>query len=124
MDTAAVIARRPEVALVDELAHTNAPGSKYEKRWQDVEDILGAGIHVIGTVNVQHLESLADVVETITGVKVRERIPDKVLDDADEVEIVDMSPQALRQRIKHGNVYPPDRAERALTQFFTESNLT
>ena len=106
MDTEAVIARHPQVALVDELAHTNAPGSKHEKRWQDVYDLLDAGITVIGTVNVQHLESLADIVETITGVTVRERIPDKVIDDADEVEIVDMSPQALRQRIKHGNVYP------------------
>src|SRR5579884_2359286 len=124
MDTAAVIARKPQVALVDELAHTNAPGSKHEKRWQDVYDLLDAGIHVVGTVNVQHLESLADIVETVTGVKVRERIPDKVIDDADEVEIVDMSPQALRQRIKHGNVYPPERAERALNGFFREGNLT
>jgi len=124
MDTAAVIARKPQVALVDELAHTNAPGSKHEKRWQDVYDLLDAGITVVGTVNVQHLESLADIVETVTGVKVRERIPDKVIDDADEVEIVDMSPQALRQRIKHGNVYPPERAERALNGFFREGNLT
>jgi two-component system sensor histidine kinase KdpD len=124
MDTEAVIARKPQVALVDELAHTNAPGSKHEKRWQDVYDLLDAGITVVGTVNVQHLESLADIVETITGVKVRERIPDKVIDDADEVEIVDMSPQALRQRIKHGNVYPAERAERALNEFFREGNLT
>src|SRR6266849_4595506 len=124
MDTEAVIARHPQVALVDELAHTNAPGSKHEKRWQDVYDLLDAGITVVGTVNVQHLESLADIVEAITGVKVRERIPDKVIDDADEVELVDMSPQALRQRIKHGNVYPPDRAARALNEFFREGNLT
>jgi two-component system sensor histidine kinase KdpD len=124
MDADAVIARHPQVALVDELAHTNAPGSKHEKRWQDVYDILAAGITVVGTVNVQHLESLADIVETITGVKVRERIPDKVIDDADEVELVDMSPQALRQRIKHGNVYPPDRSARALNEFFREGNLT
>lgn len=124
MDTAAVIARRPQVALVDELAHTNAPGSPHEKRWQDVYELLDAGITVIGTVNVQHLESLADVVETITGIKVRERIPDRVVDDADEVELVDMSPHALRQRIKHGNVYPPDRAARALNEFFREGNLT
>jgi two-component system, OmpR family, sensor histidine kinase KdpD len=124
MDTEAVIVRRPQVALVDELAHTNAPGSKHEKRWQDVYGLLDAGITVIGTVNVQHLESLADIVETITGVKVRERIPDRVIDDADEVELVDMSPQALRQRIKHGNVYPPDRAARALNEFFREGNLT
>ncbi len=124
MDADAVIARRPQVVLVDELAHTNAPGSKHEKRWQDVEDILNAGITVIGTVNIQHLESLADIVETITGVKVRERLPDRVVDEADEVELVDMSPQALRQRIKHGNVYPADRAQRALHEFFREGNLT
>ncbi len=124
MDTEAVIARKPQVALVDELAHTNAPGSKHAKRWQDVYDLLDAGITVVATVNVQHLESLADIVETITGVQVRERIPDKVIDDADEVELVDMSPQALRQRIKHGNVYPPDRAARALNEFFREGNLT
>ncbi len=124
MDADAVIARHPQVALVDELAHTNAPGSKHEKRWQDVEDILNAGITVIGTVNIQHLESLADIVETITGVKVRERLPDRVVDEADEVELVDMSPQALRQRIKHGNVYPADRAQRALHEFFREGNLT
>jgi two-component system sensor histidine kinase KdpD len=124
MDADAVIARKPQVALVDELAHTNAPGSKHEKRWQDVYDILDAGIHVVGTVNVQHLESLADIVETITGVKVRERIPDRVIDNADEVELVDMSPQALRSRIRHGNVYPADRAERALNEFFREGNLT
>jgi two-component system sensor histidine kinase KdpD len=124
MDTDAVIARRPQVALVDELAHTNAPGSKHEKRWQDVDDILEAGIQVVGTVNVQHLESLADVVETITGVRVRERLPDRVIDEAAEVEIVDMSPQALRARIRHGNVYPRERAERALDEFFREGNLT
>jgi two-component system sensor histidine kinase KdpD len=124
MDADAVIARHPQLALVDELAHTNAPGSKHEKRWQDVYDILDAGIHVVATVNVQHLESLADIVETITGVRVRERIPDRVIDDADEVELVDMSPQALRSRIKHGNVYPPERSERALNEFFREGNLT
>jgi two-component system sensor histidine kinase KdpD len=124
MDTDAVIARKPQVALVDELAHTNAPGSNHGKRWQDVYEILDSGITVIGTVNIQHLESLADIVETITGAKVRERIPDRVIDQADEVELVDMSPQALRSRIRHGNVYPPDRAERALNEFFREGNLT
>jgi two-component system sensor histidine kinase KdpD len=123
MDTDAVIARHPAVALVDELAHTNAPGSKHEKRWQDVEDLLNAGITVISTVNVQHLESLADIVETITGVQVRERVPDRVVDEADEVELIDMSPHALRQRMRHGNIYPPDRAERALDGFFREGNL-
>jgi two-component system sensor histidine kinase KdpD len=123
MDTDAVIERRPAVALVDELAHTNAPGSKHEKRWQDVEDLLSAGISVISTVNIQHLESLADIVENITGVQVRERAPDRVIDDADQVELIDMSPHALRQRVKHGNVYPPERAERALDSFFREGNL-
>jgi two-component system, OmpR family, sensor histidine kinase KdpD len=123
MDTEAVIARHPAVALVDELAHTNAPGSKHEKRWQDVEDLLAAGITVVSTVNVQHLESLADIVETITGVQVRERVPDRVVDEADEVELIDMSPHALRQRMRHGNIYPPDRAERALDGFFREGNL-
>jgi two-component system sensor histidine kinase KdpD len=123
MDTDGVIARCPAVALVDELAHTNAPGSKHEKRWQDVEDLLAAGITVVSTVNVQHLESLADIVENITGVQVRERVPDRVIDDADEVELIDMTPHALRQRMKHGNIYPPERAERALDSFFREGNL-
>ena len=123
MDTEAVIRRNPAVALVDELAHTNAPGSKHEKRWQDVEDLLNAGITVISTVNIQHLESLADIVENITGIHVRERVPDRIIDEADEVELIDMSPHALRQRMKHGNIYPPDRAERALESFFREGNL-
>jgi len=123
MDTEAVIRRHPAVALVDELAHTNAPGSRHEKRWQDVEDLLAAGITVISTVNIQHLESLADIVENITGVQVRERVPDRVIDDADEVELIDMSPNALRQRMRHGNIYPPERAERALESFFREGNL-
>ncbi len=124
MDTDAVIARRPTVALIDELAHSNAPGSANEKRWQDVDLVRAAGIHVISTCNVQHLDSIADAVATITGATVNERIPDTVLDDADEVELVDMSPHALRQRMRHGNVYPPDRAQVALDRFFTESNLT
>ena len=123
LDTDAVIRRHPAVALVDELAHTNAPGSKHEKRWQDVEDLLAAGITVISTVNIQHLESLADIVENITGVRVRERVPDRVIDEADEVELIDMSPHALRQRMRHGNIYPSDRAERALQSFFREGNL-
>jgi two-component system sensor histidine kinase KdpD len=123
MDTDAVIKRQPAVALVDEIAHTNAPGSVHEKRWQDVEDILASGITVVSTVNIQHLESLADIVESITGVHVRERIPDSVIDKADEVELIDMSPNALRQRMKHGNIYPPERAERALDAFFREGNL-
>ena len=123
MDTEAVIRRHPDVALVDELAHTNAPGSKHEKRWQDVHELLDAGITVLSTVNVQHLESLADIVESITGVAVRERIPDKIVDEADEIELVDVTPHALRQRIRHGNVYPADRAEQALQHFFREGNL-
>src|ERR1700680_4158224 len=123
MDTDAVISRHPALTLVDELAHTNAPGSKHEKRWQDVEDLLAAGLTVISTVNIQHGESLADLVENITGVQVRERVPDRVLDAADEVELIDMSPHALQQRMKHGNIYPPERAERALTEFFREGNL-
>jgi two-component system sensor histidine kinase KdpD len=124
MDTDAILARHPTVALVDELAHTNVPGSEREKRWQDVEVIRDAGIHVISTCNVQHLESVADAVATITGAPVNERLPDEVLEGADEVELVDMSPHALRQRMRHGNVYPPDRTAVALDRFFTEPNLT
>ena len=110
MDTDAIIARKPTVALIDELAHTNAPGSAREKRWQDVEVILDAGIEVVSTCNIQHLESVADAVATITGAPVNERMPDEVLAAADEVELVDMSPHALRQRMRHGNVYPAERA--------------
>jgi len=124
MDTDALIARAPTVALIDELAHTNVPGSVREKRYQDVEVIRDAGIHVVSTMNVQHLESVADAVATITGAPVNERVPDNVLLSADEIELVDMSPHALRQRMKHGNVYPPERTRVALEQFFTESNLT
>jgi two-component system sensor histidine kinase KdpD len=124
MDTDAVIARDPTVALIDELAHTNVPGSVRAKRWEDVEIIRDAGIHVVTTMNVQHLESVSDAVATITGAPVNERLPDDVLLTADEIELVDMSPHALRQRMKHGNVYPPDRTQVALEKFFTESNLT
>ncbi len=124
MDTDAVIARRPTVALVDELAHTNVPGSARAKRWEDVEAIRDAGIHVVTTMNVQHLENVADAVATITGAPVNERLPEDVLLGADEIELVDMSPHALRQRMKHGNVYPPDRTQIALDKFFTEANLT
>jgi two-component system sensor histidine kinase KdpD len=123
MDADAVIARHPAVALVDELAHNNVPGSAREKRWQDVEAIRDAGIEVISTCNVQHVESVADAVETILGVPVHERIPDEVVRAADEIELVDMSPHALRQRMRHGNVYPPERAVIALERFFTEPNL-
>ena len=124
MDTDAVLARKPTVALIDELAHTNVPGSPRAKRWEDVELIRDAGIHVVTTMNVQHLESIADAVATITGAPVNERLPDDVLLGADEIELVDMSPHALRQRMKHGNVYPPDRTQIALEKFFTEGNLT
>jgi two-component system sensor histidine kinase KdpD len=124
MDLDAIIARHPAVVLVDEIAHTNAPGSRHERRWQDAAELLDHGITVVSTLNIQHLESLADIVERITGVAVRERVPDAVLDEADEVQLVDMTPHALRQRIRHGNVYPPERAEQALTGFFREGNLT
>jgi two-component system, OmpR family, sensor histidine kinase KdpD len=123
MDTAAVIARRPAVALVDELAHTNAPGSSHLRRYEDVEEILSAGINVISTLNIQHLESLNDVVAGVTGVHVRETVPDHVVDDADEVEVVDISPEALRARMRHGNIYPPLQAEQALGNFFRIGNL-
>lgn len=123
LDVAAVLARRPQVALVDELAHTNAPDSAREKRWQDVDVLLDHGITVLSTVNVQHLESLADIVESITGVAIRERFPDRVVDEADEVQLVDLSPQALRQRLRQGQVYPPGRAVQALDEFFREGNL-
>jgi two-component system sensor histidine kinase KdpD len=124
MDVDAILARRPTVCLVDELAHTNAPGSRHPKRYQDVEDLLRAGIHVITTVNVQHLESLYDEVERVTGVKVKERLPDSVLAEADQIVNVDVSAEDLLERMKAGKVYPPDRAERALENFFTPANLT
>ncbi|MGW7517043.1 ATP-binding protein [Streptomyces sp. NPDC054796] len=124
MDTDAVIARRPDAAVVDELAHTNAPGARHEKRWQDVEEILDAGIDVVSTVNIQHLESLGDVVESITGVRQRETVPDEVVRRADQIELVDMSPQALRRRMAHGNIYAPDRIDAALSNYFRPGNLT
>ncbi|MFG2755221.1 ATP-binding protein [Streptomyces wuyuanensis] len=124
MDVDAILARRPAVALVDELAHTNVPGSRNAKRWQDVEELLRAGIDVISTVNIQHLESLGDVVETITGVRQRETVPDEVARRADQIELVDMSPQALRRRMAHGNVYQPDKVDAALSNYFRPGNLT
>src|SRR4051794_9702444 len=124
MDLDAILARRPTVCLVDELAHTNAPGSRHTKRYQDVEDLLRAGIHVITTVNVQHIESLYDEVERITGVKVKERLPDSVLGEADQIVNVDVSAEDLLERLRAGKVYPPERAERALANFFTAANLT
>jgi two-component system, OmpR family, sensor histidine kinase KdpD len=124
MDLAAVLARRPQVALVDELAHTNAPGSPNEKRWQDIEELLEAGITVITTVNVQHLESLNDVVYEITGVRQRETVPDAVVRQAQQIELVDMAPEALRRRLAHGNVYAPDKIDAALGNYFRVGNLT
>lgn len=124
MDVDAVLARRPAVALVDELAHTNVPGSRNAKRWQDVEELLKAGIDVVSAVNIQHLESLGDVVESITGVRQRETVPDEVVRRADQIELVDMSPQALRRRMAHGNIYAPDKVNAALSNYFRLGNLT
>src|SRR3984957_6923843 len=124
MDLDAVLSRRPEVALVDELAHTNVPGSgRNEKRWQDVIELLGAGINVITTVNVQHLESIADAVERMTGTHVRERVPDWVVRKADQLELIDSSPEQLRRRMMHGNIYPAPKVQDALTHFFRTENL-
>jgi len=124
MDVDAVLARRPQVALVDELAHTNVPGSRNEKRWQDVEELLEAGIDVVSTMNIQHLESLNDVVESITGGRQRETIPDEVVRRAQQIELVDMTPQALRRRLAHGNVYAAEKIDAALSNYFRVGNLT
>ncbi|MFF1815492.1 ATP-binding protein [Streptomyces sp. NPDC058251] len=124
MDVDAVLERAPAVALVDELAHTNVPGSRNDKRWQDVEELLAAGIDVVSTVNIQHLESLGDVVESITGVRQRETVPDEVVRRADQIELVDMSPQALRRRMAHGNIYKSDKVDAALSNYFRPGNLT
>jgi two-component system, OmpR family, sensor histidine kinase KdpD len=124
MDLDAVLARHPQVALIDELAHTNAPGSgRHAKRWEDVLEILAAGIDVITTVNIQHLESIADGVEQMTGARVQERVPDWVVRKADQIELVDSSPEQLRRRMLHGNIYPKERVTRALTNFFRTDNL-
>lgn len=124
MDLAAILERRPAVVLVDELAHTNVPGGWHEKRWQDVETLRDAGIEVITTVNIQHLESLNDVTESITGVLQRETVPDAVVRSADQIELVDMSPQSLRRRMAHGNIYAPEKVDAALANYFREGNLT
>ncbi|GAA2676140.1 sensor histidine kinase KdpD [Streptomyces violaceolatus] len=124
LDLDAVLARAPRVALVDELAHTNVPGVRNAKRWQDVEELLAAGIDVVSTVNIQHLESLGDVVESITGVRQRETVPDEVVRRADQIELVDMSPQALRRRMAHGNIYQSDKVDAALSNYFRPGNLT
>ncbi len=124
LDTEAVLARRPQVVLVDELAHTNTPGCKNPKRWMDVEELLDAGISVISTVNVQHLESLNDVVAQITGIEQQETVPDDVVRGASQVELVDITPEALRRRLSHGNVYAPARVDAALSNYFRRGNLT
>ncbi|MFJ8508929.1 ATP-binding protein [Streptomyces avermitilis] len=124
MDVDAVLRRAPAVALVDELAHTNVRGSRNAKRWQDVEELLAAGIDVVSTVNIQHLESLGDVVESITDVRQRETVPDEMVRRADQIELVDMEPQALRRRMAHGNIYQPDKVDAALSNYFRPGNLT
>ncbi len=124
MDLDAVLARRPQVAVVDELAHTNVPGSRNEKRWQDVEELAAAGITVLTTLNIQHLESLNDTVERITGIGQRETIPDAVVRAADQIDLVDVAPEQLRRRLARGDIYPPERMDAALGRFFREGNLT
>ncbi|OBK53406.1 sensor histidine kinase [Mycobacterium kubicae] len=124
LDVPAVLQRHPQVVLVDELAHTNTPGSKNPKRWQDVEELLDAGITVISTVNIQHLESLNDVVAQITGIEQKETIPDSIVRQAAQVELIDITPEALRRRLSHGNVYAPDKIDAALSNYFRRGNLT
>jgi two-component system sensor histidine kinase KdpD len=123
LDVDAVVRRAPELALVDELAHTNAPGVRHHKRYEDIDEILDAGIDVISTVNVQHLESLNDAVFELTAVRVRETFPDRILDEAEEVVLVDLSPEALQERLRAGKVYPLDRVDSALQNFFRRENL-
>jgi two-component system, OmpR family, sensor histidine kinase KdpD len=123
LDVDAVLARAPELVLVDELAHSNAPGSRNAKRWQDIDELLAAGIDVLSTVNVQHLESLNDVVETITKVRQRETVPDEWVRGAEQIELVDITPEALRRRMAHGNIYPPERVDAALSNYFKPVNL-
>ncbi len=123
MDVDAILARAPKQVLIDELAHTTVPGSRNEKRWQDVDEILDAGVDVISTLNIQHLESLNDVVERITGITQHETIPDAVVRAAEQVELVDMTPEALRRRMAHGNIYPAERVDAALANYFRPGNL-
>ena len=124
MDLDALLTRRPKLALVDELAHTNASGSRHPKRYLDVEELLAAGIDVYTTLNIQHVESLNDVVEQITGIRVRETVPDSILDRADDIEVIDLAPDELMQRLREGKVYVPKEAERALKNYFSPGNLT
>jgi two-component system, OmpR family, sensor histidine kinase KdpD len=123
MDLDAILARKPDLVLVDELAHTNVPGSRHEKRWQDVEVLLEAGVSVVGTLNVQHLESLHDLVLRETDVDVRERVPDRFLHRADEIVVIDLPPDDLQERLRQGKIYPPEKVERALRGFFRSDNL-
>ncbi len=123
MDIDAILERRPQLVLVDELAHTNAPGSRHDKRYQDVDELLAAGIDVYSTLNIQHLESLNDVVASFTRVRVRETLPDRVLENAD-IEVVDLLPDELIERLREGKVYVPEEATRALGNFFSKSNLS
>ncbi|MBP6180124.1 MAG: sensor histidine kinase KdpD, partial [Anaerolineales bacterium] len=124
MDVDAVIQRKPQLVLVDEFAHTNVPGSRHAKRYQDVQEILAAGIDVYTTLNIQHLESLNDIVAQVTGVIVRETIPDRVIDEASEIEVIDLPPDELLVRLQEGKVYVPDQAARAIQKFFRKGNLT
>ena len=123
MDLDAVLVRKPEIALVDELAHTNAPGSRHEKRWQDIEELLAAGIDVFTTVNIQHFESLNDIVSQITGIAIRETVPDSLLDRAEEIRLVDIPPEELLERLREGKVYIPEQAAMAMERFFQPGNL-
>jgi two-component system sensor histidine kinase KdpD len=124
MDLDALLARRPQLALVDELAHTNAAGSRHPKRYMDVEELIAAGIDVYTTLNVQHVESLNDVVARITRIRVRETVPDSIIDKADDIEVIDLTPDDLIQRLKDGKVYVPHQAERAVRHYFSQGNLT
>ena len=124
MDLDALLARRPQLALVDELAHTNAPGSRHPKRYMDVEELIAAGIDVYTTLNVQHVESLNDVVARITRIRVRETVPDSIIDKADDIEVIDLTPDDLIQRLRDGKVYVPHQAERAVRHYFSHGNLT
>ena len=124
MDLDALLARRPQLALVDELAHSNAPGSRHPKRYMDVEELIAAGIDVYTTLNVQHIESLNDVVARITRIRVRETVPDSIIDKADDIELIDLTPEDLIQRLRDGKVYVPHQAERAIRHYFSPGNLT
>jgi two-component system sensor histidine kinase KdpD len=124
MDTATIVSRRPDIVVVDELPHTNAPGSKNEKRWQDVEEILAAGISVMTALNVQHLEGVQDIVRSATGIDIRERVPDRIVREADSVVLVDLPVAELQERLREGKIYPPDQAARALENFFRTELLT